>query len=39
MPAQLMLFRLSTPLADDELYGAGEGDIFQYQDEPIPRRK
>jgi dCTP deaminase len=36
-PAQLMLFRLSTPLAESELYGTGEKDTFQGQTDPIPR--
>jgi dCTP deaminase len=38
-PAQLMLIRISTTLADDEVYGCEETDIFQYQVDPIPRRK
>jgi dCTP deaminase len=38
-PAQLMLIRLSTPLAESELYGTGERDTFQGQTEPIPRRR
>ncbi len=38
-PAQLMLFRLSTPLGESELYGTSEGDRFQGQTEPIPRRQ
>jgi len=38
-PAQLMLFTVSTPLAQSELYGAREGDTFQGQTEPIPRKK
>ena len=38
-PAQLMLTRLSTPLAESELYGTGERDTFQGQTEPIPRRR
>ena len=37
-PAQLMLCRV-TPLDPADLYGASEGDIFQYQTEPIPRKK
>ena len=37
-PAQLMLFRVSTPLGESELYGTREGDRFQGQTEPIPRR-
>lgn len=38
-PAQLMLFRVSTPLGESELYGTREGDRFQGQTEPIPRRR
>ncbi len=38
-PAQLMFLRISTPLADDEVYGSLETDIFQYQVDPIPRNK
>lgn len=37
-PAQLMLFRLSTPLDEQQLYGASGSDVFQYQTDPIPRR-
>jgi deoxycytidine triphosphate deaminase len=37
-PAQLMLFRLSTPLDEQQLYGARDADVFQYQTDPIPRR-
>jgi hypothetical protein len=37
-PAQLLLLRLTTPLKEGELYGAGAADVFQYQDEPLPRR-
>jgi hypothetical protein len=37
-PAQLMLFRISTPLGESELYGTSEEDRFQGQTEPIPRR-
>ena len=36
-PAQLILMRLSTPLPAEETYGAGSGDVFQYQSDPIPR--
>jgi hypothetical protein len=32
-----MLFRLSAPLEADEIYGAAAGDVFQYQNRPIPR--
>ena len=38
-PAQLMLLRLTSPLADADLYGQAPGDTFQGQTEPIPRRK
>jgi len=38
-PAQLMLFRLSTPLHELELYGSGAQDSFQYQTDPIPHRR
>jgi dCTP deaminase len=38
-PAQLMFFRLSTPLRELELYGTGEQDSFQYQTDPIPYRE
>jgi len=37
-PAQLLLLRLSSPLAEADLYGAGAGDVFQYQAEPLPRQ-
>jgi dCTP deaminase len=36
-PAQLILMKLTMPLNPADLYGAGDGDIFQYQAEPIPR--
>lgn len=36
-PAQLMPFRLSTPLYPGDLYGSKPGDIFQGQRDPIPR--
>lgn len=36
-PAQLMLLRLTTPLGDSDLYGSGAADVFQYQDQPLPR--
>ena len=36
-PAQLMLIELTDPLDGADLYGAGEGGIFQYQSDPIPR--
>jgi deoxycytidine triphosphate deaminase len=38
-PAQLILFRVSTPLGESELYGTRKEDRFQGQTEPIPRRK
>jgi hypothetical protein len=38
LPAQLMFFKVSSPLTKEELYGSGEGDIFQYQSDPIPHR-
>jgi dCTP deaminase len=38
-PAQRMLFQVSTPLGESELYGTREGDRFQGQTEPIPRRR
>jgi dCTP deaminase len=38
-PAQLMLLRISTPLEETELYGAGEQDTFQYQTDPIPHKQ
>lgn len=38
-PAQLMLLKLTTPLDDQALYGAGEHDVFQYQTSPIPRKR
>jgi dCTP deaminase len=38
-PAQLMLFQLSRPLTNKETYGTAEGDVFQDQAEPIPRRR
>jgi dCTP deaminase len=38
-PAQLMLFKLSRPLTEKELYGAGEEDIFQGQATPIPTKR
>jgi dCTP deaminase len=36
-PAQLLLMRLTTPLAADELYGSDPRDVFQHQTDPIPR--
>ena len=38
-PAQLMLAQLTSPLGAGEEYGTGEGDTFQYQENPIPRRR
>jgi hypothetical protein len=38
-PAQLMLFQVSTPVPEADLYGISEKDTFQGQTEPIPRRK
>ncbi|HSF41718.1 MAG TPA: dCTP deaminase [Thermoanaerobaculia bacterium] len=38
-PAQLILMRISTPLDELELYGAGRRDSFQYQTDPIPYRQ
>ena len=35
-PAQLMLLKISTPLEETALYGAGKQDTFQYQTDPIP---
>ena len=37
-PAQLMFFRLSTPVPETDLYGTGTNDTFQGQTDPIPRR-
>jgi len=34
-----MFFRLSTPVPMDDLYGAGVGDTFQGQTDPIPHRR
>lgn len=39
LPAQLILMQISQPLEGVELYGGGKGDVFQYQDSPIPRRE
>lgn len=38
LPAQLMFFRVSSPLPKDKLYGTGDDDIFQYQSDPIPHK-
>jgi dCTP deaminase len=38
-PAQLMFFRVSTPVAEADLYGTSEKDTFQGQSDPIPRRR
>jgi dCTP deaminase len=35
-PAQLMLFRISTPLGENHVYGSGPNDGFQHQNRPIP---
>lgn len=35
-PAQLMLLRLTTRLGRSDLYGSASGDVFQYQDKPLP---
>ena len=35
-PAQLMLFRTSQALESSEVYGSAPGDVFQYQNRPIP---
>lgn len=37
-PAQLMLLRITSPVPNGELYGSDEGDVFQYQQDPIPRK-
>ncbi len=37
-PAQLILIRISTPLGESELYGAGTQDTFQGQTDPIPHK-
>jgi len=37
-PAQLLLIKNTGELEDQDLYGSSEGDIFQGQDEPIPRK-
>ena len=37
-PAQLILFKLTERLDDEDLYGANEDDMFQFQSEPIPPR-
>ena len=39
VPAQLMLFRLSTPVPETDLYGTSAGDLFQGQTDPIPRHR
>jgi deoxycytidine triphosphate deaminase len=38
-PAQLMLFRLTTPVPEADLYGMSEKDTFQNQTDPIPRSR
>ncbi len=37
-PAQLILMKITTPLDAADLYCDGDGDVFQYQTEPIPTR-
>jgi hypothetical protein len=37
-PAQLILMKISTPLPPEDIYGAHNGDVFQYQTSPIPRK-
>lgn len=38
-PAQLMFFRLSTPVPAADLYGTSASDTFQGQTDPIPHRR
>jgi dCTP deaminase len=38
-PAQLMFFRLSTPVPETDLYGTDARDLFQGQTDPIPHYK
>jgi dCTP deaminase len=38
-PAQLILFKITTPLQENEAYGTGEGDSFQNQTSPIPDKR
>jgi hypothetical protein len=38
-PAQLMLFRLSTPVPESDLYGTNAEDLFQGQTDPIPHKR
>lgn len=38
-PAQLMLFRLSTPVPETDLYGSSADDLFQGQTDPIPHHR
>lgn len=38
-PCQLMLFKLSTPLEEEESYGGLPGDFFASYSTPVPRRK
>lgn len=38
-PAQLILLQVSSPLEADQIYGTKNGDVFQYQKDPIPYRK
>jgi dCTP deaminase len=37
-PAQLMLLKLSSPVAEESLYGTGPNDMFQGQKTPIPNK-
>ena len=36
-PAQLLLLRISTPLAPGDVYGSDASHVFQHQTDPIPR--
>ena len=38
-PAQLLLARISTPLKRGDLYGASPDDIFQHQQETMPKSR
>jgi len=37
-PAQLMLLKLTTPVAESDLYGTRPEDMFQGQETPIPHK-
>jgi dCTP deaminase len=37
-PAQLMFVKLSSPVAECDLYGTGPDDMFQGQESPIPHK-